>query len=220
MVTRLQDGAHRHSRIPGGVPADRVAVGLFRHALTTARGHRNRRLDKRQDAFYLVHLSAVCWAYRCEPTAQAHAPIRAISNDNRPQLSAVASPLAGQHLCCAKIIVTAAIKGQDKLQLFSCLSKRQERERFFHGCNIVCHCSGSHVGLKSYMASTCDQARAASSTSRIRLAYAQTSMSKSAWRTQWIPRFICRMSGLGPNGLFFVVNDRVRKLFPLRCGSV
>ena len=34
------------------------------------------------------------------------------------------------------MIVTAAINGQDKLQLFSCLSKRQERERFFHGCNM------------------------------------------------------------------------------------
>ena len=59
-----------------------------------------------------------------------------ISKDNRPQLSAVASPPPGQHLCCAKIIVTAAINGQDKLQLFSCLSKRRERERFFHGCNM------------------------------------------------------------------------------------
>ena len=28
----------------------------------------------------------------------------------------------------------------------------------------------------------------------------------------------CQASG--PNGLFFVVNDRVRKPFPLRCGSV
>jgi len=27
-------------------------------------------------------------------------------------------------------------------------------------------------------------------------------------------------SGLGPNGLFFVVKGRVRKLFPLRSGSV
>ena len=59
-----------------------------------------------------------------------------ISKDNRPQLSAVASPPPEQHLCCAKIIVIAAINGQDKLQLFSCISKRQERERFFHGCNI------------------------------------------------------------------------------------
>jgi hypothetical protein len=32
--------------------------------------------------------------------------------------------------------VTAAFNGQDKLQLFSCLPKRQERERFFHGCNV------------------------------------------------------------------------------------
>ena len=28
------------------------------------------------------------------------------------------------------------MNGQDKLQLFSCLPKRQERERFFHGCNM------------------------------------------------------------------------------------
>ena len=32
----LQAGPHHHSRIPGGVPADRVAVGVLRHALTTA----------------------------------------------------------------------------------------------------------------------------------------------------------------------------------------
>jgi hypothetical protein len=61
---------------------------------------------------------------------------KAISKDNRPRLSAVASPPPRQRLCCAKIIVTAAINGQDKLQLFSCLSKRQERERLFHGCNM------------------------------------------------------------------------------------
>jgi hypothetical protein len=54
--------------------------------------------------------------------------------------------------------VTAAINGQDKLQLFSCLSKRQERERFFHGCNMFVN-ARSHVGLKSYMAGTCDQGR-------------------------------------------------------------
>jgi hypothetical protein len=35
-----------------------------------------------------------------------------------------------------EIIVTAPINGQDKLQLFSCLSKRQEHERVFHGCNM------------------------------------------------------------------------------------
>ena len=55
---------------------------------------------------------------------------------------------------------------------------------------------------------------------RIRVAYALTSMSKSAWQTQWIARFLCRMSGLGPNGLFFVVKGSVGKLFPFRCGSV
>jgi hypothetical protein len=32
--------------------------------------------------------------------------------------------------------VTADINAQDKPQRFSCLSKRQERERFFHGCNM------------------------------------------------------------------------------------
>ena len=32
--------------------------------------------------------------------------------------------------------MTAAINGQNELQLFSCLSKRQERERFLHGCNM------------------------------------------------------------------------------------
>ena len=43
-------GSHHHSRIPGDVPADRVAVGVFRHALTTA-ATPQQALDKRQDAF-------------------------------------------------------------------------------------------------------------------------------------------------------------------------
>jgi len=54
-----------------------------------------------------------------------------------------------------------------------------------------------------------------------RVARALTSMSKErVARTQWIPRFICRASGLGPDGLLFVVNGRVRKLFPFRRRSV
>ena len=162
-------------------------------------------------------------AYRCEPTAQAHAPIRAISNDNRPQLSAVASPLAGQHLCCAKIIVTAAIKGQDKLQLFSCLSKRQERERFFHGCNMFVTAAVHMLDLSPiWQAPAIRRALpiASSIVRRIRVAYALISMSKKRLADPMDSAIHISDVRSRPNGLFFVVNDRVRKLFPLRCGSV
>src|SRR4029077_17977778 len=81
----LQAWAHHHARIPSDLPADWVALGLFRHALTTTARTPQQALDKRQDAFYLVHLSAVCGRI-VRTDSSSSRPNKAISNDNRPQL--------------------------------------------------------------------------------------------------------------------------------------
>ena len=87
---------------------------------------------------------------------------------------------------------------------------------------------GSHDGLKSYMADTCDQARVVLSSNPRKspacsIGWADTRglrtdlhVRKSARRS---PNEFGDSYVFEPNGLFFVVNGRVRKLFPLRGGS-
>jgi hypothetical protein len=48
--------------------------------------------------------------------------------------------------------------GKTNSSFSSCLSKHQEREGFFMAA-LCLSTRGSHVGFKSYMAGTCDQAR-------------------------------------------------------------
>jgi hypothetical protein len=54
----------------------------------------------------------------------------------------------------------------------------------------------------------------------IRVARAWQSLSKERLVDPMDSAIQMSMSGLEANGLFFVVNGRVRKLFPFRCGSV
>ena len=111
-----------------------------------------------------------------------------MSKDNRPQLSAVPSPRSEQHLCHAKTIWTAAINGPDKLQLFSCLSNRRERERFVHGWNMVL-AAAIHMLDLSPIWQELAISRALCRTlhclvRRIRVAYALTSMSEKPMADQ------------------------------------
>src|ERR1700742_4677739 len=73
------------------------------------------------------------------------------------------------------------------------------------------HVIGGKLGVLTFLAAILRQ---------IGVAYALTSMSEKRPADKLDSAIHMSVSGLWPNELFFVVNGRVRKPFPLRCGSV